>query len=274
MPFELKDVRALAQLAREAGQIILHYREQHREGRTLGLEALNLEIKHDGSPVTLADIASQEHILEGIEQLGLYQPVVAEEATAPDVSTLDGFYLIDPLDGTKAFVDGGDDFTVNIGFIHHGRPVMGVLHSPVLNETYYTDGTCAYYLSPSGEESVIEARRADPEGVDVITNRTEDWSGHLKNYLAQHKVRSTERLSSAFKLGLVAHGKFDLYPRFGPTSEWDIAAGDAILRAAGGSVKTLDGNDLAYGKPRFLNPAFIARGLTSSSPLEGEVATT
>jgi 3'(2'), 5'-bisphosphate nucleotidase len=256
VPFHLTDVRALAQLARSAGQIILKYRDQMLAGK----DVLGLEAKGDGSPVTLADIASQEHILEGLENLGLMQPVVAEEASAPDVSKLNRYYLIDPLDGTKAFVEGGDEFTVNIGFIQKGLPVMGVLHSPVSNETYYTDGKKAYHLSAGDLETVIEARKPGSDGIHVIVNRTEDWSGKLKNFLEGYNVLSTVQQSSARKLGLIAHGHFDLYPRFGKTCEWDIAAGDAILRAAGGSVKTLDGLDLAYGKPQFINPPFIARG--------------
>lgn len=256
MPFHLTDVRALVQLARCAGHVILKVREEALTGKN----GLNLQTKGDGSPVTIADIASQEHILEGLEHLGLQQPVVAEETDAPDISALKRYYLIDPLDGTKAFVEGGDEFTVNIGLIENGRPVMGVLHSPVLKDTYYTDGKKAYYLSPAEQENVIEARWPSSEGMEVIVNRTEDWSGRLKQYLAGHVVRSTQQQSSARKFGLLAHGRFDMYPRFGPTCEWDIAAGDAILRAAGGSVKTMDGADMTYGKPQFLNPPFVARG--------------
>ncbi len=259
MPFHLTDVRALVQLARSAGQLVLKIRAEHLSGKT----SYDLQHKGDGSPVTAADIASQEHILEGLENLGLQHPVVAEESDAnPDMTSSTGYYLIDPVDGTRAFVDGGDEFTINIGFVHHGKPVMGVLHSPVLGDTYYTDGKHAYYLSAGELESVINARAPRPEGVDVIVNRTEDWSGRLKNYLAGQPVLSMNRQSSARKLGLIAHGKFDMYPRFGPTFEWDIAAGDAILRAAGGSVKTMDGEDLMYGKPTFKNPPFIARGKT------------
>lgn len=257
MSFELSDVRALVQLARDAGHIILRIRDQHHAQE----EDWGKEHKDDGSPVTRADVAAEEHILEGLENLGLNQPVVAEETAASlDVSKLPGYYLIDPLDGTRAFTEGGNDFTVNIGYIHNGAPVMGVLHVPALEETYYTDGHKAYHLSAAEQESVIAARVVNPEGVDVIVNRTEDWSGRLKQFLEGYSVRELRRLSSAHKLGLVAHGTFDLYPRFGPTCEWDIAAGDAILRAAGGSVKTLDGLDLTYGKPKFLNPPFVARG--------------
>lgn len=256
-PFHLTDVRALVQLARSAGQLILKIRDEHVSGKS----GYGLQQKDDGSPVTAADLASQEHILEGLENLGLQHPVVAEESdNNPELTSKSGYYLIDPLDGTKAFVDGGNEFTVNIGFIRHGKPAMGVLHSPVLGDTYYTDGKNAYYLSAGEQESVIKARVPPLEGVNVIVNRTEDWSGRLKNYLAGHQVLSMDQQSSARKLGLIAHGQYDMYPRFGPTYEWDIAAGDAILRAAGGSVKTMDGADLAYGKSTFLNPPFIARG--------------
>lgn len=257
MPFHLTDVRALVQLARSAGHIILRIRDEHITGKS----AYGLQQKGDGSPVTAADLASQEHILEGLENLGLQHPVVAEESDAnPEQVASGGYYLIDPLDGTRPFVEGSDEFTVNIGFVQQGKPVMGVLHSPVLGDTYYTDGKTAYYLSAGEQEHIIEARHLPLHGADVIVNRTEDWSGRLRNYLATHDIASTTQQSSARKLGLIAHGKFDMYPRFGPTYEWDIAAGDAILRAAGGSVKTMDGQDLAYGKPTYKNPPFIARG--------------
>ncbi len=257
MLFTLSDVRALARLACGAGRIILGVRDAHRSGK----EFCGVQEKGDGSPVTVADMASQHYILEGLERLGLQHPVVAEESDShPDPTSWGGYYLIDPLDGTKAFVEGSDEFTVNIGYVRQGRPVMGVLHSPALNDTYYTDGLHAYYLNPQNQESVITARVERPEGVDVIVNRTQDWSGRLQRYLSAYRVLSMERQSSARKLGLVAQGHYDMYPRFGSTCEWDIAAGDAILRAAGGSVKTMDGQDLTYGKRDFRNPPFIARG--------------
>lgn len=254
--FSLKDVEALANLAAEAGAIILGIRAQH-DAKTHDLGAL---AKADGSPVTRADHAAEAHILEGFLKLGLAAPYVAEETAAEaDMAGISGFYLVDPLDGTKAFVSGGDDFTVNIGFVEKGVPVMGVVHVPVLNITYYSDGKTAYLRDAVGVRP-ITARYAPHEGFDVITNRTEDWSGRVRDYLAGFSVRSTSQLSSAHKLGLLAAGTVDMYPRFGPTFEWDIAAGDAILRAAGGSVRTLDGQPLGYGKPQFLNPSFVARG--------------
>jgi 3'(2'), 5'-bisphosphate nucleotidase len=254
--FSLSDIRALRDLASEAGEIILRIRGEHH-GKVSDWAH---QAKADGSPVTRADHAAEMHILEGLERLGLMRAVVAEEtASATAVQDKDGFYLIDPLDGTKAFMEGGDDFTVNIGFVHKGQPIMGVLHVPVLGESYYADAREAFFRNAAGVEEKITARMPGTQ-LDVIVNRTEDWSGRLKNYLADKPVREVTRRSSAHKLGLIARGAFDLYPRFGPTYEWDIGAGDAILRAAGGAVETLDGKPLTYGKTGFENPPFVARG--------------
>ncbi|HVY12285.1 MAG TPA: 3'(2'),5'-bisphosphate nucleotidase CysQ [Alphaproteobacteria bacterium] len=257
MSLSLSDARALANLAREAGALILRIRAAHLSKEQDWAHAA----KGDGSPVTRADQEAEAHILAGLKKLGLSAPVVAEEtASAIDVSRAESFYLIDPLDGTRAFVGGGDDFCVNIGLIHKGAPAAGALHVPVTGESYFAAEGQAWFSPPSGIEEKISVRPADPAGLDVIVNRTEDWSGRLSRYLETLPVRELHRRSSAHKLALVARGQFDLYPRFGGSYEWDTAAGDAILRAAGGAVKTLDGAALTYGKKDFLNSAFIASG--------------
>lgn len=250
------DIRALAQLAVEAGNIILAIRRAHEKDEN----ALGAKAKDDGSPVTRADVEAQAYILAGIEKLGLQAPIIAEESAPVPIDKNGAFYLIDPLDGTRAFVAGGDDFTVNIGFVEKGIPVCGVIHVPVLHETTYCTEKAAYLCAPSGEEVRVTARLAPAAGLDVIVNRTEDWSGKLKRYLEGYNVRELHRRSSAHKLALVAQGKFDLYPRFGPTYEWDIAAGHAILNAAGGSLTQIDDSPMAYGKSGFKNPPFVARG--------------
>ena len=257
-PFSYADVKVLSDVARGAGQLIMQMRGVHRQDAA----SVNLADKQDGSPVTKADHAAQHFILEGITRLGLMHAVIAEEQDQHmDLTGIDGFYSIDPLDGTKAFIGGGDDFSVNIGFVQKGVPVMGVLHMPVAGDTYFSTEHEAFYQKSAGSAiEPIKVRTPNPEGLDVIVNRTEDWSGRLKNYLGTHQVREIHRRSSAHKLGLIAHGKFDLYPRFGPTMEWDIAAGHAILRAAGGRVMKLDGLELGYGKPGLKNPSFIAQG--------------
>jgi 3'(2'), 5'-bisphosphate nucleotidase len=137
---------------------------------------------------------------------------------------------------------------------------MGALHVPVTGETYFSDGKEAWFCPPSNQEERISVRIADPAGYDVIVNRTEDWSGRLRKYLETIPVRELRRRSSADKLALIASGKFDLYPRFGGSYEWDTCAGDAILRAAGGRMTTADGAEFTYGKKNFLNGGFIASG--------------
>jgi 3'(2'), 5'-bisphosphate nucleotidase len=257
LSFTLSDARALAGLAREAGLIILRIRDEHRGQKQDWGEGA----KDDGSPVTRADRESEAHILNGIAKLKLSAPIVAEETTS--TASMVGekrFYLIDPLDGTRSFVNGNDDFCVNIGLVEEGVPKLGVLYAPVSGESYFTDGTTACFLPPGGNEEKITTRQPDTAALDVIVNRTEDWSGKLKNYLSTLQVRELHRESGARKLGLLARGKFDLYPRFGKSYEWDIAAGDAILRAAGGVIQTMEGAVMGYGKPGFLNPPFVARG--------------
>lgn len=249
-------MRALARLACEAGDIIMAVRrDEEKKGRGMETRA-----KGDGSPVTRADTEAQAHIILGIQKLGLQAPIIAEESDPVPLAGENRFYLIDPLDGTRAFVAGGDDFTVNIGLVENGVPVAGVIHVPVLGETTYCTATAAYMTGPAGEEKQVAARPVPDAGMDVIVNRTEDWSGRLRRYLEGYNVRELHRRSSAHKLALVAQGKFDLYPRFGPTYEWDIAAGHAILRAAGGSLTLADGAPMTYAKPAFKNPPFVARG--------------
>ncbi|MBI3420337.1 MAG: 3'(2'),5'-bisphosphate nucleotidase CysQ [Proteobacteria bacterium] len=255
--FTLSDTKALARLAQETGALILRIRAEHLSQQHDWHHAA----KPDGSPVTRADQEAEAHILAGIAKLGMNAPVVAEESAAgADISGAEGFYLIDPLDGTKAFMGGGDDFCVNIGFAEKGRAVFGVIYVPVNGETYTTAEGAAWFQPAGGNAEKISARLPPETGLEVIVNRTEDWSGRLRRYLETLKVCGVERQSSARKLGLMARGMYDLYPRFGKSYEWDTAAGDALLRAAGGAVHTMDGADLIYGKPGFLNPPFIAKG--------------
>lgn len=256
MPLTLSDMRALAALAREAGTLILRIRAEH-DARQRDMEKTD---KDDGSPVTRADREAQAHIIAGITRLGLEAPIVAEEDVPSSVVTSGRYYLIDPLDGTRAFVAGSDDFTVNIGLIEGGVPVAGVIHAPVLDETTYATDGAAYMTVRAGHEEKITTRLPKGDTVDVIVNRTEDWSGRLRRFLDDYKVGELHRRSSAHKIALVAQGKFDLYPRFGPTYEWDIAAGDAIVRAAGGSLTQIDGAPMPYGKAGFKNPPFVVRG--------------
>jgi 3'(2'), 5'-bisphosphate nucleotidase len=210
--------------------------------------------KDDRSPVTAADHAAQDVILARLAATGI--PVVSEEHPLPDTAA-PRFWLVDPLDGTKEFVARNDEFSVNIALVEDRFPVLGVIHAPVTDVTWgAADGRAARDGTP------IEARPA-PERLVVIHSRSHVNSAKLAAFLDGTQVAERRIAGSATKFCFVAQGDADLYPRLGPTSEWDTAAGQAILEAAGGSVRDLDGRRLSYGKPSFLNPSFAARGKCS-----------
>jgi 3'(2'), 5'-bisphosphate nucleotidase len=207
--------------------------------------------KGDRSPVTAADHAAQDVILARLATTGI--PVVSEEHPLPDTAA-PRFWLVDPLDGTKEFVARNDEFCVNIALVEDRYPVLGVIHAPVPGVTWSAaEGRAARDGTP------IEARPS-PERLVVIHSRSHVNSAKLASFLEGTQVAERRIAGSATKFCLVAQGDVDLYPRLGPTSEWDTAAGQAILEAAGGSVRDLDGRRLSYGKPSFLNPSFAARG--------------
>ena len=220
--------------------------------------------KQDGSPVTIADQEAEQIIVDGLRTLTPDVPVVAEEEVAagrvPDVSG-GRFWLVDPLDGTKEFLGGSGEFTVNIALIEHNLPLLGVVHAPVLGITYAGvagEGAWRYEQKQPGKP--IAARRPPPEGLTVVSSRQHGDRDALAQYLKGSKVASERQIGSSLKLCLLAAGEADVYPRFGRTMEWDIAAGHAVLRAAGGTIETIDGKPLTYGKPDFENPHFVAFG--------------
>jgi len=241
-------------LARRAGAVILDlYRPE-----------IAAEAKADGSPVTVADRAAEAVILEGLAALSPDIPVISEEAfagaAAPPPPT-DVFWLVDPLDGTKEFLRHNDNFTVNIALIERRRPVLGVVHAPVAGATYWTsEPGRAFVEDGDGRARAIRARTPPAEGLTVVGSRAHGKGARFEAYLAGYRVARRVTVGSAIKFCLLARGDADLYPRFGTTMEWDTAAGHAILVAAGGRVETVDGKPLAYGKPGFENPPFIAHG--------------
>jgi 3'(2'), 5'-bisphosphate nucleotidase len=219
--------------------------------------------KDDRSPVTEADDAAERLITEELMRLRPSLPVVAEEAVAkgmmPDV-TGTPFWLVDPLDGTKEFVSRNGEFTVNIGLVNDGKPILGVVYAPAVRRMFWSAGPGQVFAErDGGTPSPIVARRAAKDGFVVVASRSHR-DHDTDEYLATLQVKNITSAGSSLKFCLLAAGEADLYPRFGPTNEWDTAAGHAVLNAAGGRVVTRDGAELGYAKPKFRNPGFIAKG--------------
>jgi 3'(2'), 5'-bisphosphate nucleotidase len=171
------------------------------------------------------------------------------------------FWLVDPLDGTREFIDRNGEFTVNIALVEHGMPSLGVVYAPALQRLFAGASGGIACVEDAGRRSTIRCRQPPTDGLTVVASRSHADMAALDAYLADTKVASWRRVGSSLKLCLVAAGEADLYPRLGRTMEWDIAAAHAVLGAAGGSVTDLAGTPLLYGKPGFENPHFVARGL-------------
>ena len=234
-----------------------------------------VRVKADASPVTEADARAEAVILAGLKQLFPDVPVVAEEECAAGRLPETGarFFLVDPLDGTREFLSRNGEFTVNIALIENGVPVLGVVHAPALGVIYAgtTLGETPVALKAKVDGSAIAApepiavRPAPADGLAAIGSRSHG-AAEAGDWLARFAVASFVAAGSSLKFCLVAEGRADIYPRLGRTMEWDTAAGDAVLRAAGGLVTTLDGKTFAYGKSRpendapYANPHFVAFG--------------
>lgn len=239
----------IAEAAREAGEAIL----------TIVRRGFEIEAKQDSSPVTEADRAAELIILAALARAAPGVPVIAEEQVAAGhiPAHEDTYFLVDPLDGTKEFVRGGDDYTVNIGLIQNGGPRLGVVFAPATGRLHAGSvGSGAWVEGSNGREEI--RTRPKVGRLTAVASRS-----HLNqatvDYL-QQAVGECEyvAIGSSLKFCLVAEGQADIYPRASPTSEWDTAAGHAILLAAGGLVDGPDGGTLRYGKRAFLNRAFVA----------------
>ena len=234
-----------------------------------------VETKADSSPVTAADGAAEAVILEALARLAPGVPVVAEEeVSAGRIPDTDGhFFLVDPLDGTKEFVSRNGDFTVNIALIEDHAPTLGVVFAPVERRLYVGDVLRGEAWSAKvdehgriGPHEPLRIRPAPAAGLAAVASRSHN-SPATEAYLERFPIGSRISRGSSLKLCMVACGDADLYPRLAPTMEWDIAAGDAVLRAAGGMVSAPDGSPMRYGKPRFFNPGFVAAGDVEPPPI-------
>jgi len=220
--------------------------------------------KADNSPVTEADRRAETLILDALAIRYPDVPIISEE-DASEFGTPDAigprFFLVDPLDGTKAFVRGDENFTVNIGLVENGRPVAGAVTAPVTGETWFTAGGVAMKRGPGVTAKVVRARRwVAAEAVALISHTMKDET--LRQLQATYGFSNQQPMDSSIKLCRIAEGAADIYPRHGPTMEWDIAAGHAVLEAAGGRLTSLDDTPFGYGKADlgFRNGGFVARG--------------
>jgi 3'(2'), 5'-bisphosphate nucleotidase len=239
-------------IARDAGQAVMGvYGTDHA-----------VRSKTDKSPVTEADVRAEAIILAALRALTPDVPIVAEEAVAagevPSVGAR--FWLVDPLDGTKEFIGRNGEFTVNIALVREEEPVLGVVFAPALNRLFAGAQDYGAFVEDEGGHRPIRCRAVPPEGLTVVASRSHGDAAALNAFLSGRKVASLVSAGSSLKLCLVAAGEADLYPRLGRTMEWDIAAGHAVLLAAGGSVTDIAGKPLKYGKPGFENPHFVACG--------------
>lgn len=232
--------------------------------------------KKDNSPVTAADHAAEAIILRRLGALRVHIPIIAEEEVAAGRVPVIGktFFLVDPLDGTREFIAGRPEFTVNIALVRDGAPMLGVVYAPAMGALFGSDVAGAHAfrakVAPDGVDdgarAPIHVRRAPPAGLTVVASRSHP-NPRMRDYLMGYEVADTVSIGSSLKFCLVASGDADLYPRLGRTMEWDTAAGHAVLVAAGGAVVTADGGPLLYGKPGFSNPWFIATGSVAPRPL-------
>ncbi|HEY4071182.1 MAG TPA: 3'(2'),5'-bisphosphate nucleotidase CysQ [Sphingomicrobium sp.] len=239
----------LAEAAREAGEAIL---EVVRRG-------FEIESKHDTSPVTEADRAAELIILAALARAAPGVPVIAEEEVAAGRIPAhdDTYFLVDPLDGTKEFIRGGDDYTVNIGLIERGTPKLGVVFAPATGRLH---GGCVdeFAWLDEGAGRIAISTRPRGEVTTAVASKS-----HLNQATIDYLEAAVGNcgyvsIGSSLKFCIVAEGEADIYPRAAPTSEWDTAAGHAVLLAAGGLVDGPDGEPLRYGKRAFLNRAFVA----------------
>lgn len=237
--------------ARRAGEAILE----------IVARGYALEHKADSSPVTEADRAAETIILAALAEAAPGVPVIAEEEVAAGRIPAHGdtYFLVDPLDGTKEFVRGGEDYTVNIGLVVDSLPRLGVVYAPATRRLHAgLVGQGAWREELAGERRAISTRPNGPEIVAVASKS--HFNQATADYLAAAGRCEHLAVGSSLKFCLLAEGVADLYPRLSPTSEWDTAAGHAVLLAAGGRVDAPDGGPLRYGKGAFLNRGFVATG--------------
>ncbi len=251
---------AIVEIAVAAGKEILKVYNQD----------FDVESKGDGSPLTTADRRAHELIMSKLDNFQPSYPVLSEESSGidyPQRAQWRRFWLVDPLDGTKEFVKRNGEFTVNIALIDDGEPILGVVHTPAQDVTHAAaQGIGAFHIDEKGEYQPISTKSYNSGEATMVASRShagaavDEYRKHLEQQVGKVSIQS---MGSALKICLVAEGRADVYPRLGPTSEWDTAAAHCVLNVAGGKVVDCAGEPLRYNKENILNPWFFAIGDTS-----------
>ncbi len=247
----------IVNIARQAGERILAVYETD----------FDVQTKEDTSPLTAADLAAHETILAGLKKLTPGWPILSEEAAEIGFEIRSGwsrYWLVDPLDGTREFVNRNGEFTVNIALIDDHRPVLGVVHVPVSGRDYFACRESGAWRQDSGEDPVsIKASTTCRRPVRVVGSKSHRGSS-LDAFLERLGDYELVPMGSSLKICLVADGSADIYPRLGPTSEWDTAAAQAVVEVAGGQMTNIDGEAIRYNqKADMLNPFFLVFGDSS-----------
>lgn len=243
----------LCELALKAGHVAMHYFKT----------PLDIYRKSDGSKASIADQETEKVLIAGIKKLSSL-PIISEEdfETNPiDEIKAETYWLLDPIDGTSSFLDHKPEFTVNIGLIHQNFPVLGVIYAPATDELYFTSAGKAY-KKQSKQSPAIELSLSNPfrRSIRIILGHSSARIPFMDQYLENLSIETISYLGSSLKFCRIAEGVFDLYPKFGSTKEWDTAAAQAILEAAGGQITDFHGERLSYSKPHFKNPFIKAFG--------------
>ncbi|MEJ5992471.1 3'(2'),5'-bisphosphate nucleotidase CysQ [Ramlibacter sp. PS3R-8] len=259
MTKEGSEVRVTRELLEQVVQVVRAAGAEVMKVYATDFQAVN---KADASPVTLADERAEALITPRLRAVAAGVPVVAEEAvSAGDVPQIGRmFWLVDPLDGTKEFISRNGEFTVNVALIEDGRPVLGVVYAPALEQLWAGGPGLGSFVEEGGERRPIACRNTPADGLTVVASRSHGDASALDAFLAGRKVAASISVGSSLKLCQVAQGSADVYPRLGRTMEWDIAAGHAVVLGAGGTVDCVQGGPLLYGKPGFDNPHFACWG--------------
>ena len=252
--FDQEYIKKLIKISKNAGDAIMDIYESE----------FDVNFKSDQSPLTKADILSNKIICQSLKKITPDVPILSEESsTIPyhERSKWNQYWLIDPLDGTKEFIKKNGEFTTNIALIYKNRPIFGMIHVPVSNEIFWGSKEMgSYHINGSSlsNKKKISVSQKTNDNLRIVSSRSHP-SGDLKRLLDKLENFELVSIGSSLKFCLIAKGEADCYPRFGPTSEWDSAAGEAILEAAGGSVVKLNGETLKYNlKKDFINPSFFA----------------